>query len=108
MKQRRCQEDRYNFTEKDNPSVFPIQLSPGGPTFGFCPAKIERDDFETTAIFQKLTAILETGTWPKAGGIDDQEYFWVDLVADFGPMRRTMEFNDRFGAIAKGLSGNGS
>lgn len=100
---RRCFEDRWDFTEKDG-AAFPIQMSPGGPLFSFCPAKVLRDDPETVQIFEKLTAILETNTWPKAGGIDDQEAEWVELVAEFGPFRRDLEFNTRYGMIAEAVS----
>jgi hypothetical protein len=106
-KLRRCYEDKWDFTEKDNPSVFPIRLTQGSTPFGFCPAKVLRDDPASVAVFQTLTAILETGTWPEAGGINDQDGFWVDLVADFGPLRRALEFQERYQAVAKGLTSHG-
>ena len=105
-KARRCFEDRYDFTEKDG-AAFPIQLEKGGATFGFCPAKILRDDPQTVDIFQTLTAILETGTWPDEGGLNEQEAIWVELVAEYAQYRRDLEFNDRYNKIAKGLSANG-
>lgn len=105
MELRRCREDRYDFTEKDNAAVFPIQLTKGGPTFGFCPAKILRDDPVAADIYTTLVAILETGVWPKAGGIEDQDDYWVDMVAQFGPMRRTIEFSERFKMVAGSISG---
>lgn len=99
---RRCLEDRWDFDEKDG-AQFPIQMTRGGPLFGFCPAKVERDDPETMSIFALLSAILETNTWPQAGGIEEQEYFWVELVSEFGPFRRSLEFNQRYEMVAKGV-----
>lgn len=94
-------------TDKDG-AAFPIQMTKGGPTFPFCPAKVLRDDPEAAEVFQTLICILETGTWPDAGGLNNQEYFWVDLVAEFGQYRRDLEFNDRYSRIAEGLnSGTG-
>lgn len=65
---------------------------------------MERDDFEAVSVFQTLTAILETNTWPDAGGLNDQESYWVELVSIFAPYRRDLEFNDRYNTIAKGIS----
>ena len=58
-----------------------------------------RDDRRTSAIYQTLVAILETGTWPRTGGLEDQKDFWIDLVATFGPMRRDLEFSKRVNGI---------
>lgn len=101
-KLRRCFEDRWDLDEKDG-ALFPLQVQRGGPTFGFCPAKVERDDPETVSIFSMLSAILETNSWPKSGGIEQQEYFWVELVSEFGPFRRSLEFNQRYEMVAKGV-----
>lgn len=79
-------------------------MEKGGPTFSFCPAKVLRDDLDTVQIFQTLTAILETNTWPKVGGVNDQDAFWVELVAEFAQYKRDLEFNDRYKQVAKGIS----
>jgi hypothetical protein len=100
---RRCREDRWDFTEQDG-AVFPIQMEHGGPSFGFCPAKVLRDDQSSVVIFKTLIAILETGTWPDSGGLNEQESYWIDLVAEFGPMKKSLEFNQKFNAVAKSLS----
>jgi len=100
---RRCKEDRWDFTDEDGGN-FPIQMTKGGPTFGFCPAKVLRDDLEAATIYQTLIAILETGTWPEEGGLNNQEHFWVELVSEFGPFRRSLEFQDRYSQVAKGIS----
>lgn len=104
MEARRCQEDRYDFTEKDG-RAFPIQMTKGGPTFGFCPAKILRDDPGTYDLYVNLIAILETHTWPRSGGIDEQDSEMVELVAQFGPLRRDMEFRERFRMVSSSFSG---
>ena len=99
-KLRRCKEDKWDFDEKDG-AAFPIYLFPGGPSFGFCPAKIERDDTETVMIFNTLVAILITGTWPEIGGLNIQEAFWVDLVSEYGPVYDDMKFNQRLSQVSK-------
>ena len=103
-KLRRCYEDRWDFTEKDG-AVFPIQIVNGGPSFGFCPAKVMRDEPKTVMIYKILISILETGTWPDEGGIYDQEYFWIDLVSNFAPLKKTLEFNEKFSVVAKSFDG---
>lgn len=100
-KLRRCEEERWDFTEDEGP--FPIQISPGGPTFNFCPAKASKDH-ETIEAYQTLVCILETGKWPIDGGLNDQENEWVELVSIFGPYKRSLEFNERYNMIAEGLS----
>jgi len=100
-KLRRCEEDRWDFTEEEGP--FPILMTRGGQAFNFCPAKSTKDP-ETIEIYQMLVSILETGLWPNAGGIKDQDAEWVDLVATFGPMRRSLEFNERYNMIAKAIT----
>ncbi len=82
-------------------------MGKGGQTFGFCPAKITRDDPEVMQIFHTLIAILETGTWPDEGGINKQEAIWVELVAEYGQYRRDLEFNDRFSRVAKEFDSRG-
>jgi len=57
-------------------------------------------------IYKILTAILETGTWPNDGGLNNQESFWIDLVATFGPLRRSLEFHERFNLVAKSIAGD--
>lgn len=103
-KLRRCHEDRWDFTEKDS-SCFPIQIEQGGPTFGFCPAKVARDDPYAMMVYKMLIAILETGLWPDKGGLYDQDVNWIDLVAEFGPLRKTLEFNEKFKTVAQSLGG---
>ena len=97
---RRCFEDRWDFTEKDG-AAFPIQLITGGPQFGFCPAKVARDDPQTLMIYNTLIAIIETGTWPEDGGINDQDIFWVELVSQFSPYIDQTKWNYRLSVIVE-------
>lgn len=110
MLSRRCMEDKYNFDEPNENGIidknFPIQMSSGGASFGFCPAKVLRDDLYTVSLYKTLVCILETGTWPSAGGLDNQAEFWIDLVAEFAPYRRQVEFHQRFTLIAKAILGD--
>lgn len=76
----------------------------GGAQFGFCPAKVLRDDFHAVSVYNTLTAILETNTWPDKGGLNDQESYWVEMVSTFGKYRRDLEFTDRYNTVAKGLT----
>jgi hypothetical protein len=79
-------------------------MEKGGPVFGFCPSKVLRDDPEAGHVFMTLVSILETNTWPEEGGINAQEDFWVELVAEFGQYRRDLEFNSRYARIFKDVS----
>lgn len=55
-------------------------------------------------IYQTLIAILTTGTWPEKGGINDQDYSWVELVAEFGPYLDELKFSRRLGIVAELVS----
>ena len=82
-------------------------MEKGGPSFGFCPAKVLRDDYETSQTYRTLVTILETGSLPDSGGINDQDPIWGELVSEFGPYRRKKEFfsNVYQIATAAGLTG---
>ena len=55
-------------------------------------------------IFNTMIAIIETGTWPDSGGINEQEDFWVELVADFAPYLDELKFNRRLSVVAELVS----
>lgn len=74
-------------------------------SYEFCPAKVLRDDQEALWIFKVLNAIIETNTWPKAGGLEDQDSFWIDLVAEFGPLKRDFEFQKKIEIVGKAIGG---
>ena len=76
----------------------------GGNQYEFCPAKVSRDDPETLMIFHTLVAIIETCTWPDLGGINNQEDLWVELVAEFAPLRRQLEFSHRLNIVSELVS----
>ncbi len=83
MKRRRCQEDRWDFTELDEPKgIFPMQVHKGGNTYGFCPGKATWDA-EVTTLFRALHVATVTGTMWETGGLKDQPTWWVDLLSWF-------------------------
>ena len=56
QKLRRCREEREDFTEVDNPSVFPMYVNRGGELYGFCPAKATWDP-ELASTFRLLMIV---------------------------------------------------
>lgn len=59
MARRRCKEDRWDFGCHDGP--FPIKLVNSGHGFGFCPAKLIRDDPGTTIVCQSIFVRWKSG-----------------------------------------------
>ena len=82
MKKRRCQENKWDFTEKDDAGVFPILIHKGGTPYGFCPAKATWDG-EVTMLFKTLHIAAVTGTMWEPGALKDQPVWWVDLLSWF-------------------------
>lgn len=101
MKLRRCQEDREDFTTKDN-NIWPMYVNKGGVSFGFCPGKATWDS-QTMHTYQMLVVAAETGNLWEAGGISNQPAWFVDLLAWFLP-----RYNDRiFYSRVKSILGDG-
>lgn len=101
QKSRRCKEDRMDFTEKDDPSVFPIYVTKGSTLFSFCPAKATWDK-QIKGLYRSLKIASESGNMWIAGGIGDQPEWWVDLLSWFLP-----RYNDlRFAGRVRGLLGD--
>ena len=94
QKVRRCREDRWDFTEKDDPSVFPMYVSKGSSLFSFCPGKATWSH-ETVSLYQSLKLSSESGSMWISGGIADQPYWWVDLLAWFLPRYNDLRFSGR-------------
>lgn len=94
---RRCQEDRWDFTKKDG-NIWPMQVTKGGDLYGFCPAKSTWDS-ETVTTFRMLVLAAETGVMWNAGGISEQPYWFVDILAWFIPMYDNNKFYSRARAI---------
>lgn len=88
---RRCWEDRWDFTDKDDPYVFPMYVVRGGETYGFCPGKTTRDA-SLNALFRILLIAADTGAMLNSGGISDQPDWFVDLLAWFLPRLDMVRF----------------
>jgi len=81
-KLRRCEEDRWDFTSADGPSVFPVAVAKGGPYFPFCPGKATWDH-ELSEVFKLLEICYHTGQLPYSGALLDQPSWFVDLLHIF-------------------------
>ncbi len=87
-----------DFTEHDNPSVFPMYVTKGGQTFGFCPGKATWDQ-EAMLTFKMLIVAAETGCHYNAGGLEDQPQWWIDLLSWFIPRYNDMKFANRVRSV---------
>lgn len=102
-KLRRCEEEREDFSEKDNAGLWPMVVSKGGPGFGFCPGKATwtKSNIE---LYRLLVIASDTGNLWNAGGLGDQPVWFVELLGWFLP-----RYNDlRFYSRAKAILGDGS
>jgi len=66
--------------------------SPKGELYGFCPAKVARDDYETVSLFHTLIVTAETGQLLEPGGISGQPSWYVDELAWFLPRYNSFKF----------------
>lgn len=99
-KLRRCQEDRFDFTSADNPSLFPIQLYKGGQYYGFCPAKATWPGPDSVvAKFQTLLVAAMSRQMLYAGGIMDQPAWFIETLSWFLPMYDQIIFMTKARAI---------
>lgn len=99
---RRCAENRWDFTEKDNPAVFPIYVTEGGNLYGFCPAKATWSHSEAQ-LFRLLMIAADTGAMMVHGGLEDQPDWWIDLLGWFLPAYDQV----RFAMKARSVLGDG-
>ena len=81
QKLRRCGEDRFDFDHKDG-SMWPMRISEGGSSFGFCPAKATWDS-EAKHLFNILVLSYETKQLLYTGGIAQQPGWYIDLLSWF-------------------------
>jgi hypothetical protein len=102
MKLRRCEEDRWDFTDKDA-SLFPIKLSDHGNAYGFCPAKVTWDN-ELIQLYQLLVLSFETKTMLTSGGIAEQPGWYIDLLGWFVNRYDQLKFYYRASSILGGKS----
>jgi hypothetical protein len=101
-KLRRCQEDRFDFTEKDNASIWPMQVEKGGPQFGFCPGKATWDS-QVAELYKILEISYHTKHLPFSGPLLDQPAWFVDCLHMF----MTMYDDLRFASRQKAMWGGG-
>jgi hypothetical protein len=102
-KKRRCQEDRWDFAEKDDPMIFPIQVHKGGAQYGFCPAKATWDS-NVSILFRTLHVAAHTGVMWQTGGIKDQPQDWIELLSWFIQRYDAENFSSK----ARSILGDGS
>lgn len=81
MKLRRCQEDRWDFTEKDG-SLWPMYVNKGGELYGFCPSKATWDG-QTMTLFRILQVASETGAMWQEGPLSEQPEWFIDVLSWF-------------------------
>lgn len=73
-------------------------MTPGGELYGFCPGKITREP-TVHAVFRILMIAAETGAMLKAGGIEDQPDWFVELLGWFIPRLDSLRFTVKAGMI---------
>jgi hypothetical protein len=95
-------EDRWDFNSKDG-SIWPMYVHKGGELFGFCPAKATWDP-GTQELYKMLLVAAETGALYYDGGIADQPYWFIDLLAWFLPRYDSIKFEGK----ARSVLGDGS
>jgi len=93
-KLRRCGEDRFDFTEKDNASIFPMHVEKGGPQFGFCPGKATWD-IEVAEIYKLLEITYHTKHLPFVGPLLEQPAWFIDCLHSFITMYDDYRFASR-------------
>lgn len=87
QKLRRCKTNRWDFTEADNPSVFPMQLYKGGQYYGFCPAKATWPGPDSVVLkFRTLLVAAMSKQMLYAGGIMNQPAWFIESLSWFLPM----------------------
>lgn len=107
MQKRRCRSDRFDYTEADDASVFPIYINKGGNLYGFCPAKSMWDK-EVIQLYNCLVVAAESGTMLKSGAIEDQPVDWLELCGWFLPLYDNIKWALRFKSILGGDSKDGN
>ena len=113
-KLRRCQEDRWDFTDKDA-NIFPMYVHQGGELYGFCPAKATWDSW-TVQMYRTLVVAVTTGAQWLDGGLADQPEWWIDLLSWFSTRydmtnfqrKAVMVLGDGKDAKSQGVSKNGN
>lgn len=73
--------------------------SPKGELYGFCPAKVARDDFETTSLYNMLIVIAETGQLLESNGISNQPAWLIDELSWFLPKYSAYKFANQISMV---------
>lgn len=90
-KKRRCKEDRWDFTHKDD-IIFPMPIQKGGARYGFCPGKVTQlGEMNAKRIFDMLILSSETNQLLYAGGIMDQPAWFVEQLSWFMPRHKQIK-----------------
>lgn len=94
MKLRKCEDDREDFTKKDNPGLWPIRLSKGGPAFSFCPGKATWDHDAAEALrLLETTYFLGQPLFP--GSFMEQPWWYAEFISEYLPVYDDMRENNK-------------
>lgn len=97
MKLRRCETDRWDYTQKDA-SFFPIAINDFGSAYGFCPGKTTWD-YNLVSLYRLLVLSCETKKLLYDGGIYSQPGWYVELLSWFVTRYDETKFYSRAQAI---------
>jgi len=82
-----------DFTNDDG-AIWPIQMSPGGALYSFCPGKATWDHM-AREVYGILVMSMEMGCLYNAGGIINQPTWYLDLMSFFGPIYDKLKFTSK-------------
>lgn len=68
-----------------------MYVQKGGELYGFCPGKATWD-VAAVAMYRQLLVMAEMRTFPKAGGLDDQDDETIDDLSWFLPKYDMIKF----------------
>lgn len=91
---RKCKVDRFDFTEEDNPSLWPMRINDGGTEYGYCPGKATWDN-DAVNQFRLMSVCVELKQLPYVGGMLDQPDWVVELLSWFAPRYDSAKFSSR-------------
>lgn len=85
--------------------MWPMPVSKGGASFGFCPGKATWDP-HVANVFRLLIVSAETGTMWEAGGISTQPVWFVEMLSWFLPRYNDLRFYKRATEILGEVNSN--
>lgn len=87
-KKRRCTEDRWDFTHRDD-IIFPMPIQKGGTKYGFCPGKItQAGEMDAKRIFDVLILSSETNQLLYSGGLMEQPAWFIEQLTWLMPRHK--------------------